>query len=62
MNYRVTWVIDIEADSHLEAAREARAIQLDERSDATVYEVIRTEGNGRNTHVIDLTNLTEEVV
>lgn len=39
MEYRVTWAIDIEADSPLEAARKAREIQLDPDSTATVFDV-----------------------
>ena len=39
MNYRVTWEIDIEADSPLEAAQEAREMQADPESTATIYTV-----------------------
>jgi len=37
--YRVTWVIDLEADSPEEAARKALEIQRDPDSTATVFEV-----------------------
>jgi hypothetical protein len=37
--YRVTWVIDIEAESPKEAAKLARAWQLDQATWATVFEV-----------------------
>jgi hypothetical protein len=39
MNYRVTWEIDIEADSALEAAEEALEIQRRPDSIATVFTV-----------------------
>lgn len=39
MEYRVTWDIEIEANSPREAAEEARAIQLDPDSEAVYYEV-----------------------
>jgi hypothetical protein len=38
-NYRVTWQIDIEADSIEEAARKAKQIQQDPVSTANVFEV-----------------------
>lgn len=38
--YLVTWKIDIAADSPLEAARAARAIQLRHTSTATVFSVL----------------------
>src|SRR5436305_520123 len=37
--YRVTWVIDVEAENEQEAARQALAIQRDPHSSATVFEV-----------------------
>lgn len=37
--YLVTWKIDIEDDSPVEAARHARAIQLNPDSIATVFEL-----------------------
>lgn len=39
MLYRVSWSIDIEAESPLEATREALAIQRDPESIATVFDV-----------------------
>lgn len=41
--YRVGWYIDVQADSHEMAAREALAIQRDPESIATVFEVQRRE-------------------
>lgn len=38
--YRVTWTIDIVAESPREAAQQAQAIQRDADSIATVFEVI----------------------
>lgn len=38
--YEVTWTIEVEADSHEGAAREARRIQCDPQSVATVFEVM----------------------
>lgn len=38
-NFHVTWEIDLEADSHEEAAKIARDIQLDPDSIATVFDV-----------------------
>jgi hypothetical protein len=40
--YRVVWEIDIEAESHREAAEEALAIQRDPQSIATVFSVTAT--------------------
>lgn len=51
--YRVTWEIDIERDTPLEAAREAHTIMRDTESTATVF--IVTDACGRTT-VVDLTD------
>ena len=37
--YRVVWQIDVEANSELEAAQEAKLAQLDGESIANVFEV-----------------------
>ncbi len=42
-SYLVRWEINIDADSPVEAAKEARRIQLDTSSTATVFEVIDEE-------------------
>jgi len=42
--YRVTWKIDIYAGSPKEAAQEARNIQLNEESTATVFNVVDDDG------------------
>ena len=39
-SYSVIWTIDIEADTVEDAARQARAIQLDPESIATVFTVM----------------------
>ena len=41
MNYRVTWEIDIEADSAHEAAETALEIQRQPDSTATVFTIVR---------------------
>lgn len=45
MRYLVTWEIDIYARSPREAARKARAIQLDPENIATFYRVRNTHTN-----------------
>ena len=40
--YYVKWMIEVEAESALEAALEARRIQLDPNSGAVVYECRKT--------------------
>lgn len=42
-NYKVTWAIDIYADSHAEAAEKALAIQRDKHSLATFFTVRNTD-------------------
>ena len=44
--YTVTWEIQIEADSHLEAAEKALEIQRDPDSIATVFEVTGDDDEG----------------
>lgn len=46
MEYRVMWLIDVEADTHMEAALKAQAIQLDPASTATVFIVVDRDHNG----------------
>jgi hypothetical protein len=53
MKYLVKWEIDIDADSPLEAAKEALRIQRDPESIATVFKV--------NDRVIDLATDSDEV-
>jgi hypothetical protein len=45
MEYRVTWTIDLEAESPLEAAKLSREIQLDPNSIATHFVVSDEDGN-----------------
>ncbi len=51
MEYRVTWTIDISAESCEDAARLAREIQLDKDSLATHFTVVRED---QKTEEIDL--------
>jgi hypothetical protein len=43
--YRVVWQIDVEANSELEAAQEAKAIQTDVESTANIFEVYDNSQN-----------------
>lgn len=51
-HYKVTWVIDIWADSPHDAAVIALEIQRDPESDATIFEVTAVETNV--TETVDL--------
>jgi hypothetical protein len=58
--YRVRWEIDLRARSHLDAARQARHIQLRPDSLATVFDVVRradthTDPDWSQLETIDLT-------
>ncbi len=53
--YRVTWAIDVEADSALDAARQARSMQSDGTS-ANVFNVVSPDGESEQ---IDLSELGE---
>lgn len=57
MQFRVSWKIDIEAESAEDAAREALAIQRKPDSIATVFEVM-AEGDA-HTVAVDLTEIDE---
>lgn len=57
MTYRITWLIDIEADSPRDAVEEALRIQRDPESIATVFEV--ADRNGRHLTTIDLNPQTD---
>jgi len=46
--FTVTWIIDIEADSALEAAQKAQEIQRDPDSIATVFSVMDRSTDGDN--------------
>jgi len=41
--YLVVWKIELDADSPEEAAKEARRIQLDPESYATVFDITKTD-------------------
>ena len=43
--YHVVWEIDVYAESPREAAKEAQAIQLDEDSTATVFDVAEEDSD-----------------
>lgn len=45
MEYRVTWIIDLDADSPQEAARQALAIHRDPHSLATIFDVTNPQGD-----------------
>lgn len=59
--YRVSWVIELEAESAEAAARQALVIQRDPSSIATVFDVAREYDSGRvaEPQSIDLTELAE---
>ena len=44
--YHIRWEIELHADSHEDAARQALAIQRDPESIATVFEVSKPLGGG----------------
>ena len=52
--YLVTWSINIPADSPKDAAEEARRIQLDADSIATVFEVDSGDNLQHETFIVDL--------
>ncbi|MCC6694881.1 MAG: hypothetical protein IT365_04530 [Candidatus Hydrogenedentes bacterium] len=47
MEFRVTWIIDLDAESFEDAARLAREIQLDPESLATHFIIQDRHGDGR---------------
>ena len=47
MEYRVTWIIDLDAESFEDAARLAREIQLDDESLATHFVVTDHLGDNK---------------
>lgn len=51
-SYRITWEIDVEADSPYEAAKEAKKIQQDPESTANVF-VVEEEGSDPYTYDLD---------
>lgn len=53
---RVTWEIDVDSDSDLDAVLQARAIMMDESSIATVFGV--TDENGEEV-TVDLEDLND---
>ncbi|MHB1826798.1 MAG: hypothetical protein ACYCV6_03770 [Steroidobacteraceae bacterium] len=59
MQFRVSWVIDIEADSAEAAAREALRIQRDPQSIATVFTVVATKEGAAVSAQSEQVDLTE---
>ena len=59
MQFRVSWVIDIEADSAEAAAREALRIQRDPQSIATVFKVVATKEGAAVSAQSEQVDLTE---
>mgnify|MGYP001579035048 CR=1 FL=1 len=55
--YRVTWIIELDAESHEKAAKEALEIQRDPGSTATVFVVKNL--NTKEILTIDLEDLEE---
>ena len=54
MSYNVMWEIDVEADSAEEAAKEARRIQLNPKSWATLFSVYDSDAMTRKTKDYDV--------
>lgn len=53
-DYEVSWTIDLDGDNPVDAARRARAFQLDHNSTATVFHV--TDRVTGETTKVDLSN------
>jgi hypothetical protein len=60
-SYRVTWEIDIEADTPVEAAKIALSYQRDPESTSTVFEVFESDADSGPVK-IDLTAIEEEEI
>jgi hypothetical protein len=58
--YVVTWQVEVEADSHREAAEEARKMQLDPDSEATSFVVVSAVDMGRGSRQIVDTLLEDD--
>jgi hypothetical protein len=58
--YVVTWHVEVEADSHKEAAKEARKMQLDPHSEATYFSVVSATEVGRGSKQIVDTLLEDD--
>jgi len=50
--YRVTWIIDLEASTPIDAARRARDVMQDKESIATIFEI--KQDKAEIVHTIDL--------
>lgn len=51
--YLVTWTIELEADSHEDAAKKALAIQRDRKSQATFFKVTAEDEDEDDAEEID---------
>lgn len=59
--YVVKWQLEIEADSHQEAAMYARKIQLDPNSEATFFYVALADSEGRGSRkLVEVDTLLED--
>jgi hypothetical protein len=59
--YVVTWQVEVEADSHREAAKEARKMQLDPDSEATFFTAISSVDIGRGSRqIVDVNSKLSE--
>ncbi len=54
--YTVTWEIDLNADSPVQAAKLARKFQLDPQSWATVFSVVDADGNDTTVDLEEVTS------
>ena len=54
-NYLVTWELELSATDAVDAARQARRVQLDPNSRATVFTVVGDSGH----HEIDLDDVDD---
>jgi hypothetical protein len=59
MEFKINWKIEIDAETPLDAAREALRVQRDSGSTATVFEV--TDENG-DLFLVDLDSLSSDRV
>jgi hypothetical protein len=66
MEYTVSWVVNVDADSPEEAAKICRKMQLDKNSIATVFNIVGNNGNvttvdlGIETEPLNITQLDED--
>ena len=61
-NFRVHWVIEIEAETDLQAAQIAKTIQLDPESEANFFIVQSPNGEEKEIQLIHRDKLPDEAV